>query len=111
MQNSPSEDKSIALKQQATIVRHKKETRANELRDWSKRYESLAKDVEDRDALNSKRLMDGEEFKKFVAELRTKSGEYKTKKNELSVLTAEVSIMQRTEEVRKGCVLSSAELA
>lgn len=41
----------------------------------------------------------GEEMKRYVAELRAKSTVYKKKKAELSAITAEFGILQRTEEV------------
>lgn len=44
-------------------------------------------------------MLKGEEFKKYVSELRGKSALYKGKKAELSALSTEYGVLQRTEEV------------
>ena len=44
-------------------------------------------------------MLKGEEFKKYVSELRGKSALYKSKKAELSALSTEYGVLQRTEEV------------
>jgi intraflagellar transport protein 81 len=44
-------------------------------------------------------MLKGEDFKRYVSELRGKSMVYKRKKAELSEITAEFGILQRTEEV------------
>jgi intraflagellar transport protein 81 len=45
------------------------------------------------------RLLKAEEFKAYVAKLRTKSLHYKAKKTELTELRSEFAILSKTEEI------------
>jgi intraflagellar transport protein 81 len=85
------------FRQQAAIIANKKSSKADELAKMIEKYERLSS-KENGDALSADNLT-GEGFKKFVADLRQKSAEYKTKKNELAFLNNEYGVLERTEAV------------
>jgi intraflagellar transport protein 81 len=47
----------------------------------------------------SKKILVGDDFKRYVSELRGKSTLFKRKKAEMSSITTEYGIIQRTQEV------------
>ena len=49
--------------------------------------------------VTSKRLLVGDDFKRYVSELRGKSTLFKRKKAEMSSITTEFGVLQRTQEV------------
>lgn len=91
------DDKLALFRQQASLISRKKES-------TSERLQEL---ISERDALAAKQpanrsSIKAEDFKKFVAKLRIKSNEYKTKKQELSELQAEHLVLARTEEILRA---------
>ncbi|KAJ3091770.1 Intraflagellar transport protein 81 [Quaeritorhiza haematococci] len=102
----PADDKLALFRQQATIITRKKE-------EMSKKLATLTEDVKRMDAecerkqavakgVQGIKMLKGEDFKRYVSELRGKSNVYKRKKAELSELTAEFGVLQRTEEILKS---------
>ncbi|KAJ3252478.1 Intraflagellar transport protein 81 [Boothiomyces macroporosus] len=91
---SNSGDANLALfRQQAQIIARKKEGTLAKLPAVQEELANLQKQAAE------KEMLQGEDFKRYVSELRGKSTNYKRKKAELSSLTAEFGILQRTEEV------------
>ncbi|KAI8916880.1 hypothetical protein BC831DRAFT_485830 [Entophlyctis helioformis] len=104
MAKSNTSDANLALfRQQAAIISRKKEGAVQKLAiltdelaqlslDWDKKQEAIK-------GSSGTKMLKGEDFKRYVSELRGKSTNYKRKKAELSELMAEYGILQRTEEI------------
>ncbi|TPX60824.1 hypothetical protein PhCBS80983_g01510 [Powellomyces hirtus] len=96
------DDKLALFRQQAAIILRKKEGTTVRLAAATEEVNALLGELEKKKeaaAAQGAKMPKGEEFKRYVAELRTKSTVYKRKKAELSALTAEFGVLQRTEEI------------
>ncbi|TPX69293.1 hypothetical protein SpCBS45565_g02540 [Spizellomyces sp. 'palustris'] len=90
------DDKLGLFRQQAAIIARKKEGTAARLAAINEEINNLAAELAKKKEVEKAQ---GEEFKRYVSELRAKSTIYKKKKAEISAITAEFGILQRTEEV------------
>ena len=98
------------FRQQATIISNKKESKANELLTLTQKYQELsAAYAKEKTFYDTARLMNAEEFKKFVGELRNKSTDYKNKKGELGYLQRELGILQRSDEIVSGKLMEAQQ--
>lgn len=106
IKNNSGDDKLALFRQQAAIISRKKEGTAQKLSSISEEVSTLSTDLAKRretsQGAHGTKVPNGEEFKKYVNELRSKSTIYKKKKSEISEMTAEYGILQRTEEILKG---------
>ncbi|KAI9141181.1 hypothetical protein BKA69DRAFT_1028786 [Paraphysoderma sedebokerense] len=104
LMNNTTEDKLSLFKQQAVIIANKKETTANRLNEMTSTVAELTKQLELKNkqlqgSSTDLKILKGDELKKYIADLRTKSNVYKKKKAELGELTTEYGILQRTREI------------
>uniref|UniRef100_H3BA04 Intraflagellar transport protein 81 homolog n=1 Tax=Latimeria chalumnae TaxID=7897 RepID=H3BA04_LATCH len=105
MRNDPMDDKLSLFRQQASIISRKKEAKAEELQDAKEELSSLERDIAQK--TNQARDFDGvevlrgDEFKRYVSKLRSKSTVFKKKRQEIAELRAEYGVLQRTEELLK----------
>ena len=104
--NDPVQDKLALFRQQASIIVHRKEAAAE---DYKATMDELAAAESELQAKREQlKQFDGgevlreEEFKRYVARLRTMSTSYKKNKAELSTLKAEYGVLARTEEILKS---------
>ena len=101
--NDPMEDKNSLFRQQAAIISKKKETTAERLNDARSALSNAEEEVrEKKDQVGSfggETVLKGDDFKKYVNSLRTKSNEYKEKRQLLSELKSEYGVLARTLEV------------
>ena len=101
------------FKQQASIITNKKEAAATRLAELMTAVQDLGASVAQKSETvknsSAAKMLKGDDFKKYVAELRVKSSLYKTKKSELSELVAEQGILSRTIDVRFSLVLLASE--
>ncbi|KAI9105390.1 hypothetical protein DFS34DRAFT_599192 [Phlyctochytrium arcticum] len=96
------DDKLALFRQQAAIIARKKEGTTVTLAALETQVEELQKELTKKmesEQAQGARIPKGEEFKRYVAELRGKSTVYKKKKAEISAITAQYGILQRTEEI------------
>ncbi|KND05085.1 uncharacterized protein SPPG_00760 [Spizellomyces punctatus DAOM BR117] len=96
------DDKLGLFRQQAAIIARKKEGTAARLAAINEEINTLAAELAKKkevEKAQGAKMPKGEEFKRYVSELRAKSTIYKKKKAELSAITAEFGILQRTEEI------------
>lgn len=110
----PAQDKVALFRQQASIITRKREVAAEEFKTLMDELANTKKEIE---AKNEKlKEFDGgvalrdEEFKRFVAKLRTISVEYRAKKAKLSALKAECGVLDRTAEILKSRDENTQEL-
>lgn len=96
-------DKVTLFRQQAAVISRKKETTATQLQNVSESVGNLTREFEAKRDLVAKnesiKIPKGEEFKRYVADLRIKSSIFKQKKVELSAIVSEYGVLHRTEEV------------
>ena len=101
--SDPMEDKLTLFRQQAAIITRKKETTAERLNDARSALSVAEDEVRDKKSqigsLGGEVILKGEDFKKYVNALRTKSNEYKEKRQQLSELKSEYGVLARTLEV------------
>ncbi|XP_052216960.1 intraflagellar transport protein 81 homolog isoform X2 [Dreissena polymorpha] len=100
----PMDDKLSLFRQQAAIIAHKKENAAEGLREARDEYSRLMHEVDEKrdlakQASGGGEVLKGEEFKRYVNKLRSKSTIYKKKRQELAELKAEYGVLARTEEI------------
>ncbi|XP_067087221.1 intraflagellar transport protein 81 homolog isoform X2 [Osmerus mordax] len=103
MRNDPMDDKLSLFRQQASIIVRKKEAKAEELQEAREEQlgaerELTQKNSQARDLVGD-HVIRGDEFKRFVAKLRSKGTVYKKKRQEIAEMKAEFGVLQRTEEV------------
>ncbi|CAD5114753.1 DgyrCDS3793 [Dimorphilus gyrociliatus] len=102
----PLDDKLSLFRQQAAIIARKKETAAESLREAREEIHSAQIEIEEkRNLLNAnsgEEVLKGDEFKRYVNNLRTKSTTYKKKRAELAELRSELGVLGRTEEILKN---------
>ncbi|KAJ3216786.1 Intraflagellar transport protein 81 [Dinochytrium kinnereticum] len=103
LKNNSGDDKLALFRQQATIIARKKEGTAQRLTTCTEQVMKLKEELEKKEeqlkSVAGNKVLRGEEFKRYVSELRGKSNIYKRKKAELSEMTGEFGILQRTEEI------------
>ena len=101
--SDPMEDKLTLFRQQAAIITRKKETTAERLNDARSALSAAEDEVRDKKgqigSLGGEVILKGEDFKKYVNALRTKSNDYKEKRQQLSELKSEYGVLARTLEV------------
>lgn len=99
-----SGDANLALfRQQASIISNKKEGTLKTLNSVTKEVNDIKNELSSKEeqykASVSAKILAGDEFKRYVSELRGKSTTYKRKKSELSALMVEHGILSRTLDV------------
>ena len=103
MKYSGGDGKLALFRQQSSIISRKKESTASKLSEMNEELIQLTSELESkRNASGSSlgvKMLKGEEFKRYVNELRAKSTLYKSKKLELSSLTTELGVLSRTKQV------------
>uniref|UniRef100_A0A0K2TAW8 Intraflagellar transport protein 81 homolog n=1 Tax=Lepeophtheirus salmonis TaxID=72036 RepID=A0A0K2TAW8_LEPSM len=103
--SDPIEDKLTLFRQQAAIISRKKMSTAEKLSDLRNDSSALGEEIkEKRERLqglggDSSIVLRGDDFKRYVADLRRKSSEYKAKKAEMSELRSEFGVLSRTFEI------------
>ena len=102
----PEQDRVALFRQQASIITRKREKAAEEYKTVMDELTTIKQEIEsNKEKLNE---FDGgvalrdEEFKRYVAKLRTISVEYRAKKATLSALKAESGVLDRTLEILKS---------
>ncbi|XP_018587006.1 intraflagellar transport protein 81 homolog [Scleropages formosus] len=105
VKNNPMDDKLSLFRQQASIIARKKEAKAEELQEAREELAAAEKELAQKSSqlrdLDGAEVVRGDEFKRFVAKLRTKGTVFKKKRQELAELRAEYGVLQRTEEILK----------
>jgi intraflagellar transport protein 81 len=98
-----SDDKLIVFRQQALIASRKKDKHAETLNDLRSEYAALDKRLKEKfkNLEENGGTLKGEDFKKYVIKLRSKSNGYKSKRQEISELQKEYITIKRTEEIIK----------
>jgi intraflagellar transport protein 81 len=98
---SSSQDKLALFRQQASVISNKKAAIAEKLQTTMVELEDLKKQHSVKVASKGaqSRIPQGDEFKQYIATLRTKSSLYKSKKAELQFAVSENAILQRTVEI------------
>ncbi|XP_059177446.1 intraflagellar transport protein 81 homolog [Physella acuta] len=101
----PADDKLSLFRQQAGIIAHKKLGAAETLRSIRDEFNHIQRELEQkRDVVSTAEgaeVLKGEDFKRYVNKLRSKSTVYKKKRAELAELRAEAGVLSRTEEILK----------
>ncbi|XP_014358511.2 intraflagellar transport protein 81 homolog [Papilio machaon] len=96
----PQDDKLAPFRQQATVIRRNKEAsadRVNELTATLKEHEAVLADLQSQvKQLLGDMVLRGEELKKYVSSLRSKSSLYKRQRANLSTFKVEAGILSRT---------------
>ncbi|KAJ3370708.1 Intraflagellar transport protein 81 [Kappamyces sp. JEL0680] len=113
---SSTGDANLALfRQQAAIIAAKKEGTLSKLNAVAEELQTLQQSFGEKAAnsASGKKMLIGDDFKRYVSELRGKSTQFKRKKAELSSISTEHGILQRTKEIlqRKEQDLQEALLA
>ncbi|XP_035870563.1 intraflagellar transport protein 81 homolog isoform X2 [Phyllostomus discolor] len=105
MRNEPIEGKLSLYRQQASIISRKKEAKAEELQETKEKLASLEREVSVKTnqtrELDGTEILKGDEFKRYVSKLRSKSTVFKKKHQIIAELKAEFGLLQRTEELLK----------
>lgn len=108
VRNDPIDDKLAVFRQQAAVIANKKNAAAESLQEAMDEYHTADNELKERKEQmkdgDDVELLKGDEFKRYVNQLRGKSTIYKKKRLELSELQAEVGVLSRTEEILKGQV-------
>eukprot|EP00094_Tigriopus_californicus_P013448 TCALIF_13008-PA protein Name:"Similar to Ift81 Intraflagellar transport protein 81 homolog (Mus musculus)" AED:0.03 eAED:0.03 QI:0/1/0.5/1/1/1/2/161/727 len=101
--NDPIEDKLTLFRQQAAIIGRKKSNTAEKLNDVRTETAALTSELtEMKDKMQSfsgETIVRGDDFKKYVSSLRSKSTVYKQRRAVFSELKAEYGILSRTFEI------------
>lgn len=110
----PVWDKLVLFRQQASIIARKKDTAIEEYKDLEKELATSEKELQAKraqlDDYDGGIVLREEEFKRYVAKLRTMNSDFKKKKAELSSLKAECGVLARTEEILKSRAQNAQEL-
>lgn len=99
--NNPLDDQLALFRQQASIIVRKKETASNNLKEQQDEHAEFEDELKKKRAAaesRGPRMLKNDEFKRYVAKLRTKSTTYKAKKAELTELRLEHLALKFTEE-------------
>jgi intraflagellar transport protein 81 len=86
------------FRQQASIISSKKEALIQKLEETTKRHAMLHVKKE----TGSAQALNGDDFKRYVSELRGKATTFKLKKSEMASLIVEQGVLSRTDEVLIG---------
>lgn len=101
----PTEDKLSLFRQQAAIIAHKKEAAAGTLREIREELNKTSQELESKREIvtnvEGAEVLKGEDFKRYVNKLRSKSTVYKKKRSELAELRAESGVLTRTNDILK----------
>lgn len=112
--NDPVQDKLALFRQQASIIARKKESAAENykasLDELAAAESELQAKREQLKEFDGGEVLREDEFKRYVARLRTMSTTYKKKKAALSTLKAEYGVLARTEEILKSRDENAQEL-
>ncbi|XP_044529371.1 intraflagellar transport protein 81 homolog isoform X3 [Monodelphis domestica] len=105
MRNEPIEGKLSLYRQQASIISRKKEAKAEELQEAKEKLSNLEREVSLKATqtreFDGTEVLKGEEFKRYVSKLRSKSTVFKKKHQIIAEFKAEFGLLQRTEELLK----------
>ncbi|XP_072877193.1 intraflagellar transport protein 81 homolog isoform X2 [Chlorocebus sabaeus] len=105
MRNEPIEGKLSLYRQQASIISRKKEAKAEELQEAKEKLASLEREASVKRnqtrEFDGTEVLKGDEFKRYVSKLRSKSTVFKKKHQIIAELKAEFGLLQRTEELLK----------
>nr|XP_054382437.1 intraflagellar transport protein 81 homolog isoform X3 [Pongo abelii] len=105
MRNEPIEGKLSLYRQQASIISRKKEAKAEELQETKEKLASLEREASVKRnqtrEFDGTEVLKGDEFKRYVNKLRSKSTDFKKKHQIIAELNAEFGLLQRTEELLK----------
>ncbi|KAF5306530.1 hypothetical protein FQR65_LT18540 [Abscondita terminalis] len=115
---SDSEDNSdgqlTAFKNQATIIANKKQEVSKAVMDLKTKMQSIEEEISEKEELLKTLiggpLLQGDNLKKYVSKLREHNILYKEYKSQLSALTTEVGILNRTIDVLKSLDVSIDEV-
>ncbi|XP_069105336.1 intraflagellar transport protein 81 homolog isoform X1 [Argopecten irradians] len=102
----PTDDKSSLFKQQAAIIAHKKEAAMTLYREIREEYNHTTQELDQKREVVKEsgggEVLKGEDFKRYVNKLRSKSTIYKKKRQEIAELRAEYGVLSRTEEILRN---------
>ncbi|XP_073646165.1 intraflagellar transport protein 81 homolog isoform X1 [Tursiops truncatus] len=105
MRNEPIEGKLSLYRQQASIISRKKEAKAEELQEAKEKLANLEREVSAKTnqtrEFDGTEVLKGDEFKRYVSKLRSKSTVFKKKHQIIAEFKAEFGLLQRTEELLK----------
>ncbi|XP_074153760.1 intraflagellar transport protein 81 homolog isoform X1 [Sminthopsis crassicaudata] len=105
MRNEPIEGKLSLYRQQASIISRKKEAKAEELQEAKEKLSNLEREVSMKATqtreFDGTEVLKGDEFKRYVSKLRSKSTVFKKKHQIIAEFKAEFGLLQRTEELLK----------
>ncbi|NP_001126381.1 intraflagellar transport protein 81 homolog [Pongo abelii] len=105
MRNEPIEGKLSLYRQQASIISRKKEAKAEELQETKEKLASLEREASVKRnqtrEFDGTEVLKGDEFKRYVNKLRSKSTDFKKKHQIIAELNAEFGLLQGTEELLK----------
>uniref|UniRef100_A0A8C2S576 IFT81 calponin homology domain-containing protein n=1 Tax=Capra hircus TaxID=9925 RepID=A0A8C2S576_CAPHI len=105
MRNEPIEGKLSLYRQQASIISRKKEAKAEELQEAKEKLANLEREVSVKTSqtreFDGTEVLKGDEFKRYVSKLRSKSTVFKKKHQIIAEFKAEFGLLQRTEELLK----------
>ncbi|KAI8905563.1 hypothetical protein EDD86DRAFT_211793 [Gorgonomyces haynaldii] len=102
MKQSASGDANLALfRQQAAIISRKKESTLDVLNRTTEELKKVQEEAQSKRDTIGQKMLKGDDFKRYVSELRGKSTLYKRKKAELSGLMVENGILSRTVDILK----------
>uniref|UniRef100_A0A8C0KZF2 Intraflagellar transport protein 81 homolog n=1 Tax=Canis lupus dingo TaxID=286419 RepID=A0A8C0KZF2_CANLU len=105
MRNEPIEGKLSLYRQQASIISRKKEAKAEELQEAKEKLANLEREVSVKTnqtrEFDGTEVLKGDDFKRYVSKLRSKSTVFKKKHQIIAGFKAEFGLLQRTEELLK----------
>lgn len=105
MRNEPIEGKLSLYRQQASIISRKKEAKAEELQEAKEKLANLEREVSVKTnqtrEFDGAEVLKGDDFKRYVSKLRSKSTVFKKKHQIIAEFKAEFGLLQRTEELLK----------
>lgn len=97
------DDKSNLFRQQASIIAHKKDAAVETYRGVRDEYNHIQQELDQKREMVKEQgggeVLKGEDFKRYVNKLRSKSTIYKKKRQEIAEIRAEVGVLSRTEEI------------
>nr|XP_002126367.1 intraflagellar transport protein 81 homolog [Ciona intestinalis] len=99
---NPAKDKLALFRQQASILSHKKETLAETVQSKREEVDQLENELRQKRATLQElggEVLKGDDYKKFIIGLRTKSNQYKSNRAELAELRSEMGVLVRTETI------------
>ena len=100
--NTKNGDANLGLfRQQAAIVSSKKDAMVSKLNSVMEEEARLQSTLQERikNGTKSTKMLIGDDFQKYVSELRTKSVQFKLQKSELASMTTELGVLSRTKQV------------